>query len=387
MRKIDPYKSRDMYMRWKSKAATGIAGLTDACREEILRFLEDMELGRNTGRGAKKGPRSYLRLQTLQQRLSFIGRHLKARGVDRLTGAQEVQIHRLFKDMREGILRKRDGGSYVSVCDYVKVFKTFWHWHMKVKRKEGIQILDICEDLDSSLQRKPPWVFLTEKDVHRLCQQATFKYRVLMMFIYDSGIRCPTELLNVRRSDLSADCRELSVREETSKTFGRRVKLLKSADLLREWTEDQELQADDQVFPISPSVANRYLKRLGSRVLGEATSPGGETYSKLTMYDFRHSSACYWVQRYPSESGLKYRFGWRRSEMIHYYTEYIGMRDPITSEDLSLRGEQSALQQKLESSEQARRVLEEELAGLRKEMASIAGEVRTIAAGAGWGAG
>ena len=54
----------------------------------------------------------------------------------------------------------------------------------------------------------------------------------------------------------------------------------------------------------------------------------------LTLYDFRHSSACYWLIRYKSESALKYRFGWVRSSMIHYYTELLGMRDTIEEEDL-----------------------------------------------------
>jgi hypothetical protein len=40
----------------------------------------------------------------------------------------------------------------------------------------------------------------------------------------------------------------------------------------------------------------------------------------IKMYDFRHSSCCYWLPRYKSENALKYRFGWKKSDMISYYS-------------------------------------------------------------------
>ena len=54
------------------------------------------------------------------------------------------------------------------------------------------------------------------------------------------------------------------------------------------------------------------------------------------MYDFRHNSCCYWLPRYKSESALKYRFGWKKSDKIHYYSELLGMEDTIQKEDLNI---------------------------------------------------
>ena len=54
----------------------------------------------------------------------------------------------------------------------------------------------------------------------------------------------------------------------------------------------------------------------------------------LTMYDFRHSSACFWLPKYKSRSALLYRFGWKKEEEIHYYTELLGMKDTISEEDM-----------------------------------------------------
>ena len=45
------------------------------------------------------------------------------------------------------------------------------------------------------------------------------------MFLFDTWIRSPTELVNVRVSDLYNDFKELQIREETAKTFGRRIKV------------------------------------------------------------------------------------------------------------------------------------------------------------------
>jgi len=60
------------------------------------------------------------------------------------------------------------------------------------------------------------------------------------------------------------------------------------------------------------------------------------TFKNLSLYDFRHSSACYWLPRYKNESAMKWRFGWKKSDMIHYYTEFLGMKDTITKDDLYL---------------------------------------------------
>jgi integrase len=64
----------------------------------------------------------------------------------------------------------------------------------------------------------------------KLCNEANFKYRVLMTFLYDSGIRAPSELINIRVSDFLSSFKELQIRDEISKTFGRRIKLMLSSD-------------------------------------------------------------------------------------------------------------------------------------------------------------
>ena len=53
--------------------------------------------------------------------------------------------------------------------------------------KKGKEIIDITKDLDTSI-KKPKWVYLNEKQIKQLCDNAKYKYKVLIMFFYDSGI-------------------------------------------------------------------------------------------------------------------------------------------------------------------------------------------------------
>ena len=53
---------------------------------------------------------------------------------------------------------------------------------MKINKKKGIEIKDITSDLDTK-QEKPDWVYLTEEEVKKLCENAKYEYKVLIMFL------------------------------------------------------------------------------------------------------------------------------------------------------------------------------------------------------------
>ena len=183
-----------------------------------------------------------------------------------------------------------------------------------------------------------------------------------------SRIRAPGELSNIRVSDLRTrddGILELHVREEVSKTFGRRIKLLLCSSLLKEWIASQKLSGDDFLIDFSPSCANRYLRTLAGRLFGDGATLGRKPWNRLTMYDFRHSSSCYWISRYKTDGGLMYRFGWKSHRQIHYYTELLGMRDPITEADLLDADTTTNLEAELEKQKQQNAQLAEELAQLR----------------------
>ncbi len=361
MEKIDPYKHKEKYEAWKEKVREGIPGINKTNSDTILQYLSDMEMGINVASDNKKGSRSYSRLNSLKLRLAFLAKSFEKRCKKALIELSEKELFEFFLQMRQGKITRKDGKTYLSTADYAKNFRAFWHWWMKVNKKQGKEIQKITTDLDTSYD-KPKWVYLTEEQIRKLCDNAKYEYKVLMTFLFDSGIRAPTELMNVRISDLHKDENGklvLQIRDEISKTFGRKLRLMVSSQLIKEYIKNKGLKQGDCLFPINPPIVNKYLQRLATRILGDGVSDSGKKYSQLTMYDFRHCSCCYWLPRYKSEAALKYRFGWKRSEKIHYYSELLGMKDTITEEDMLIDITKTEIEKRLAKTERENEILKE----------------------------
>lgn len=361
--KKDPYKHKERYEKWKAN----LEKPDDMSRENfrlITKYVFDMEKGINISNGSAKGGRSYPRLNALIQRMMFLARKFKEiYDLDSITEITEEKVVTFFNDMKHGNIKTYKGNAYKSTCTYVSVFKAFWHWWMKVNKKEGIIIQDITNDLDKRGE-KPSWVYMDEKQIRELAEHAKREYKVLIWFLYDTGIRAPTELINIKVSDLLNNCKELHIREEISKTFGRRINLILCPELLREYIKEKGLTNEDQLFSLSPGPTNQYFKRLGKKVFGDGNSEAGEKYSNLTLYDFRHCSCCYWLPRYKSESALKYRFGWKNSDKIHYYSELFGMKDTISEEDLLVDVTKTEVEKRLNKTEKENQMLKEKIANM-----------------------
>ena len=370
--KIDPYKHKEVFLKWKDRVIDGIDGISISNSDIILQYISDMENGLNISSKSMKGPRSYIRLNNLRQRMTFLAKQVEQHCTVDLTELTEEQVIKFFNSMRNGTIKRQDGKCYRSVVDFVKPFKAFWHWHMKVNKKKGFEISDITEDVDAS-SSKPRWVYLTQEQIKKLCDNAKPEYEVLIMFLYDTGIRSPTELINVRVSDIHEDFKKLNIRQEIVKkgSFSRKINLMLCSDLLKRYVRDKCLQGNDQLFNISPPVVNQYLKRLAKRVLGDGESLAGEKYSNLTMYDFRHCSCCYWLPRYKSESALKYRFGWKKSDKIHYYSELLGMKDTISEEDMLIDLTKTEIEKRLLKTEQENQILKENQKASNTDVAKL----------------
>ncbi|MAG02719.1 hypothetical protein CMI42_05255 [Candidatus Pacearchaeota archaeon] len=377
--KVDPYKHEERYLKWKQEVtANKIKGVSSSNAKVILEYVLDMEAGINISIQSKKGMRSYPRLNNIRQRLLFIVKQLEELyQIEDITKITEREIFRYFGAMATGEIRTQKGAIYKSRCDYVKVFKAFWHWWMKVNFKEGIVVQDITQDLDTT-RSKPPWVYLDEEKIKLLANNSKIEYRTLIWFLFDSGIRAPSELMNIRVNDLNAEYSELMVRDEVSKTFGRKIKLMLCSDFLREYIQLKGLKEGDYIFTIDPKNMNRYLKRLSEKLFGDSVSLGGEKFSNLTLYDLRHCSCCFWLNRYKSESALKFRFGWKKSDKIHYYSEFLGMKDNISDEDMLVDLTKTEIEQKLEKSEKKYDILLDKYNHMEEQLNLIYGKTNEI---------
>ncbi|HJX50328.1 MAG TPA: hypothetical protein VJ438_02605, partial [Candidatus Nanoarchaeia archaeon] len=72
-----------------------------------------------------------------------------------------------------------------------------------------------------------------------------------------------------------------------------------------------------------------------------------------------------------SESALKYRFGWKKSDKIHYYSELLGMKDTISEEDLLIDVTKTEIEKRLTKTEQENELRKDEFKRMKKEVEDI----------------
>ena len=352
LEKKDIYGDKERYFKFKEETLEfGIPEISKINSKLILNHLSDMEQGRNISRVSKRGARSFIRLNSIRFRLVFLARLLEERKVKDFVKLKEETLCSLFNDMRTGKIKKSNGQVYKSTADYEKVFNAFWNWLIKIKRKEGIHLETICEDLDKGRDENK-FVHFNKELLEKMMPYFSQDEQVRLLFMFDTIIRPPGELLNIKVSDVNFDEKppKLTIRDEIAKTYGRAIKLLLCAEELKKYIERNKLKDDNFLFDFSPKVFNNKLKKISKEVFGEKMTLGGSKYPELTMYDFRHSGACHWrTGAYKSKiDSLMYRGGWTNLEMLNYYTKKIGMKDSIEKDDLLIGVDKHELEKKME---------------------------------------
>ena len=263
MVKYDPHNHKRYYERWK-EGGSSLPEISPQNATIIRRYLEDMEIGANVSPSTKKGSRSYGLLRNLKAKLQTLFMLMEEElGIECVTELynRDMDILKFFRKFREGQLRCRRirCKPLKAIGTYARVFKAFWHWYQREQRKKGETLLDITVDLDSR-DDKPKFNYFTIEQLKELCNSARYDYRVMMMFLFDSGIRAPTEMMNIRVKDLEWDDKRnhyiLNIREETSKTFGRKIKLLLCSDMLKDYITQQKFPVDQFIFKKSPQNVN-----------------------------------------------------------------------------------------------------------------------------------
>ena len=359
--------------RWKSECyKNGIPDISKANSDIILQYVKDMERGQNINHKSPKGSRSPRRLNDVKDKLIiFANIFEELYNVRDLTQLNEEQIFNFFSGMQNGEFKTKKGKKYKSIDTFVRHFKAFWNWHITSSRKVNkVVIENITQDLGLSGD-KPDWVYLTEIQVRKLADSMGFDYKVLIMFLYDTGIRAPLELCHLKVSDVCNECKELNIRICKKGSFPRKIKLMFCSDLLKTYIQVNKKNPDDYLFPVCPEVVNRNLKKSAVKLFGDLVTLAGHKYSQITMYDFRHCACCYWLPRYPTESALKYRFGWKKTERIHYYSELLGMKDTITEGDLLIDVTKTELENRVKKVEHENGLLKDKVSGFEKYMKII----------------
>jgi integrase len=384
MAKADINRKQLQWDRIKEKEYD-LVNLSSANKKYTKEFLKDFELGVNVP-SSSRGKRTAGTLLKLRSICVYLDEKLK-KDFDKI---QKIELHQLFADMFEGKILKQNGTPFKDIGDYVKNTKTFLNWMLKTKKISE----DITEDLSraSYKKTKPAWVYLTHEQVKQLIDNARGDYRALILFLYDSGMR-PQELFRLRVGDISFGKDVLvnipQFREDgtrVSKTFERTIKLKQAGNLIKQYIETQGLKSDDLLVVSTQFAFNKYLRTLSKKLFGEKLTKARGYTHKLRLYDIRHLSAIFWLDKYKRNSDLMFRMGWSREDKIFYYSEFLGRRDKIDDEDMITVEDKTRYEKEIErlskKSEQTNELLfklAKHLQGLgedsRKEFAKMINEM------------
>ncbi|MFH0870072.1 MAG: hypothetical protein V1866_03370 [archaeon] len=380
-REVDPYNNKGKHEDWlrgigyfsEKTDYFSFTGVSSEASELITKYVIDLYSGKNLAKGTYRGQRSYNHLCNIRIRLRRIVEMLENSSKKTLLQFSEDDVLLVFNNMRNGVIISNLGRPFIDTSSYARAFISFWRWIVRTRK----DVFNIVESLDTKKDNKPEWVYFTLKDVERMAEEAPNSYyKALVFFLFDSGLRAPTELMNVRAMDLSdvpgSNLLFLNVRDETSKTFGRKIKLMISSDVIKQYIKRQGLKGEDFLFDRAYIVMTRTIARLGYNILRVGVPVKQKNFKILvrkgiTLYDFRHNSVCHYLPIYKSENQMKYRYGWKKSEMIHYYSEFMGMRDTITEDDMLIDTTKTEIQQALQKEQQRVAILEEQLNSQKKD--------------------
>ncbi len=338
MPEVDIQRKEVQWKKYKEKDFF-LVGVSEHNKKIAREFLKDFEIGLNVPKGSR-GKRTAGTLLKLRNICVFLNRHIK-KDFEKIS---KKDLHKLFDDMYKGkITRKNNGKPYKDTGDFIKNTKTFWGWMIKKKIVKD----DITEDLSiaSYKKGKPAWVYLTHEQLKNLIDNARGDYRALLMFLYDSGVR-PSEAYRIRVSDLEFKKDEtlLTIPEKredgsrVSKTFQRTIKLKTCGSILKNYIETNHLSSKDLLIIHRQEAFNKYLRQLSKKLFGVQTTKARGRTDQLKLYDIRHLSAIFWLDRYRTQKDLMFRMGWKQENKILYYSEFLGRRDKIDDEDM-LTGE------------------------------------------------
>jgi len=366
----DVYNNQRRFERWKQGTAdTGVEGISPKNFDLIMKHLSMLE---------EKGSH-YNTINGRKTRLLKLITMLEKAGVNNLLNLKESVAYEVLKG--ESI-------------DDLKGFSAFWRWLMKVQKKlyleskgkKGKLLTDICEEFNKK-RGENSFVYFTFDDLKKMLPYFNQDEQVMLLFMFDTIIRSPTELMNVKVSDLHDDFSELRIREETSKTFGRVIKILLCKKELKDYVKRKNLKEDDFLFDYPPSTINKKLKEIAKKVFGDKMSKAGEPYSKLALYDFRHSGAIHWrLGAYKSKiDALMYRGGWNNLTILNYYTKKIGMQDSIEKQDLLIGVDKNELERQIEEqrklfedSEKEKEVLQGKVKDMETHMEKLTGMIEEL---------
>lgn len=335
-------------------------------QKSLLRFIEELELGKvNKGRKISES-RQCKYLDVLRLPLEFFGKPA--------TRLRLPDLETFEKAISSGQLQSNRKSPYAhsSKVDIRRALKVYLRWRLGATKASTL-----VGWFDTRHVNKTP-DYLKESDIDALlkaCKSAEERFLVAVLF--DTGARA-TEFHNIRYEDIQlpregSSYAKITLKEEYSKTKGRMVSLYwkHSLDALRDYLRQREIEgirADEPVFKRAYTAARLFLHRLGVRVLNRS----------IHYHLFRHSSATYYASKLNRQQ-LCIRYGWAFSSRMP--DVYIA-RSGVDMEELDkkftgtevevLKGSLARMEQETQLKGERILHLEQDIATLQQNLASVA---------------
>jgi len=363
--KKDVYGKVRSFERWEERIKDGYVedGLTRANSQHLLNYIQYLKQRGRTKRTLYENKNKIKRIMILFQE----------RGFDDITKLEEKDVLSFFCEWNES------GHS----DDYKKRFKAFWNYWMKVNRREGKAVKDIIQDLEVR-ENESTFVWITKKDLEKICKYLNYDFEVLARFLFDSIVRFPSEALSLKVENITKNSKGevwVNVPKEISKTFGRKFNLVYCGEIILKYIKKKGLKPDDYLFrDISSVYFNRKIQEIAEKIFKDKKSEGGELYKNITGYDLRHSGAIHYRQLFQktgqSLDTLRHRGGWADFTMLNYYTKLLGLDGHIDKEKTLLQEDKTQLEQEIEKLKQREKLTLKYVVKLGNALAEIVGKKR-----------
>ncbi|MBI3852697.1 MAG: site-specific integrase [Verrucomicrobia bacterium] len=335
-------------------------------KREVLRFLDDLGLGK-VNRGKKiSGERQLQYLNALRVPLEFFNKsmaQLRLRDVENFEKALSSG----------GLCNKSTGRPYAhnTQVEMRKFLKIFLRWRLGIPKA-----LALTGWFDTHYRPKTP-DFLKEAEIERLykhCRNA--RQRFLIAVLFDSGARAE-EFHNIRFEDVQLpegkeNFVRITLKQEYSKTLGRTIALYwkYSLETIKEYLAErvaEGIKPADPVFRGDYTATRKFLQRLGQSVLNRP----------VHYHLFRHSSATYYATKLNRQE-LCYKFGWRfSSSMVDAYVARSGMETKALDEKFT-QTELGTLKDDIAKLEQAARIKDEKIRRMEETMELLLTNLNTV---------
>jgi integrase len=330
--------------------------IPQSVKSELLRFLEDLGLGK-VNRGKK--------LSSERQLKYLNGLHTPLEFFNKATVQLTLRdIENFEKALSSGqISTKKKGQPYAhnTQVEMRRLLKIFLRWRLGPAMASSL-----TNWLDTRYRPKTP-DFLREAEIERLYKHCrTAQQRFFIAVLFDSGARAE-EFHNIRFEDVylpegKDNFVKIALKQEYSKTLGRTIALYwkNSLEAVREYLAEsvaKGIKPDDPVFQGTYSTTRKFLQRFGNSVLKRP----------LHYHLFRHSSATFYATKLNRQE-LCFRFGWRfSSPMPDVYISRAGMESKNLDEKFT-QTELGTLKDDFTKMEQATRIKDERIRQLEESM-------------------